>query len=82
VRYRPHDIQDGCSPFYRAFRLFSCYDTSFVTLIPTTTMAEVVEALPKKIILCCDGTWQSSVSGKHNLPSNITHIARTIAKAG
>jgi uncharacterized protein (DUF2235 family) len=45
-------------------------------------MAQVVAAAPKKIILCCDGTWQSSVSGKHNLPSNITRIARTIAKAG
>jgi uncharacterized protein (DUF2235 family) len=45
-------------------------------------MAEAVEALPKKIILCCDGTSQSSVSGKHSLPSNITRIARTIAKAG
>ena len=45
-------------------------------------MAEAVEAIPKKIILCCDGTWQSSVSGKHNLPSNVTRMARTIAKAG
>jgi len=45
-------------------------------------MAEAVEAAPKKIVLCCDGTWQSSVSGKHNLPSNITRMARTIAKAG
>lgn len=45
-------------------------------------MADVVEAAPKKIVLCCDGTWQSSVSGKHNLPSNITRMARTIAKAG
>jgi uncharacterized protein (DUF2235 family) len=45
-------------------------------------MGEVVEAAPKRIILCCDGTSQSSVSGKHNLPSNITRLARTIAKAG
>lgn len=45
-------------------------------------MAEIIEAAPKKIILCCDGTWQSSVSGAHNLPSNITRIARTLAKAG
>lgn len=45
-------------------------------------MGEAVEAAPKRIVLCCDGTWQSSVSGKHNLPSNITRIARTIAKAG
>lgn len=45
-------------------------------------MGEVVEAVPKKIILCCDGTWQSAVSGEHNLPSNVTRIARTVAKAG
>jgi uncharacterized protein (DUF2235 family) len=37
---------------------------------------------PKKIILCCDGTSQSSGSGEVSLPSNITRIARTIAKAG
>lgn len=46
------------------------------------TMPQEVEAAPKKIILCCDGTWQSSVSGKVNIPSNVTRIARTIAKAG
>lgn len=46
------------------------------------TPLKPVGGLPKKIIVCCDGTWQSSVSGKHNLPSNITRIARTIAKAG
>lgn len=45
-------------------------------------MPEVVDAVPKKIILCCDGTSQSSVSGEVNLPSNVTRIARTIAKAG
>jgi hypothetical protein len=45
-------------------------------------MGKPVKAAPKKIILCCDGTSQSSVSGKRNLPSNITRIARTIAKAG
>jgi len=51
-----------------------------------STMADAplkpVDGRPKKIIVCCDGTWQSSVSGGHSLPSNITRIARTIAKAG
>ena len=45
-------------------------------------MPKAVPANPKKIILCCDGTSQSSVSGELSLPSNITRIARTIAKAG
>ena len=37
---------------------------------------------PKKLIICCDGTWQSSVTGKRNIPSNIARLARAIAKAG
>lgn len=41
-----------------------------------------VPPVPKRLIVCCDGTWQSSVSGKRNIPSNITRLARTIAKAG
>ena len=36
----------------------------------------------KRLIICCDGTWQSSVSGTRNIPSNVTRLARTIAKAG
>lgn len=34
---------------------------------------------PKKIIVCCDGTWQSSVSGQDNIPSNVTRLARHLA---
>jgi len=37
---------------------------------------------PKRLIICCDGTWQSSVSGKRNIPSNVTRLARAIARAG
>lgn len=37
--------------------------------------------VPKRIVISCDGTWQSSVSGEANIPSNVTrlclHIART-----
>lgn len=35
---------------------------------------------PKRIIICCDGTWQSAVSGEKNIPSNVTRIARNIKK--
>lgn len=37
---------------------------------------------PKRIILCCDGTWQSSVSNVTNVPSNVTRIARYLARGG
>ncbi|KAM0345224.1 hypothetical protein ACHAPU_006622 [Fusarium lateritium] len=39
-------------------------------------------AVPKRIIICCDGTWQSSVSGLKNIPSNVTRLARSIARSG
>lgn len=41
-----------------------------------------VPPLPKRLIICCDGTWQSSVSGKRNIPSNVARLARAIARAG
>ncbi|RAL08030.1 T6SS phospholipase effector Tle1-like catalytic domain-containing protein [Aspergillus homomorphus CBS 101889] len=34
--------------------------------------------VPKRIILCFDGTWQTAVSGKQNCPSNITRLCRAI----
>lgn len=37
---------------------------------------------PKRIIICCDGTWQSAVSGKKNVPSNITRLVRDIDRVG
>ncbi|KAK1993957.1 hypothetical protein LX36DRAFT_728593 [Colletotrichum falcatum] len=37
---------------------------------------------PKRIIICCDGTWQSSVNGRHDIPSNVTRLARSIAPIG
>jgi uncharacterized protein (DUF2235 family) len=36
----------------------------------------------KRLVICCDGTWQSSVSGKENVPSNITKLCRLIARNG
>lgn len=40
------------------------------------------EIPPKRIVICCDGTWQSSVSGLKNVPSNVTRLARSIARTG
>ncbi|KAK3316645.1 hypothetical protein B0H66DRAFT_300337 [Apodospora peruviana] len=37
---------------------------------------------PKRIIICCDGTWQSSVSNVTNIPSNVTRLARYLTKIG
>lgn len=37
---------------------------------------------PKRIVICCDGTWQSSVTNTTNIPSNITRIARYLSKVG
>ncbi|ETS73706.1 hypothetical protein PFICI_14652 [Pestalotiopsis fici W106-1] len=37
---------------------------------------------PKRIIICCDGTWQSATSGKKNVPSNVTRLARELDRVG
>jgi hypothetical protein len=33
----------------------------------------------KRIIICCDGTWQSSAHGTHTIPSNVAKMSRSIA---
>ncbi|KAJ5669586.1 hypothetical protein N7462_010656 [Penicillium macrosclerotiorum] len=38
--------------------------------------------MPKRIIICCDGTWQSSVSGQKNVPSNVTRLCRALNRVG
>ncbi|KAF5517814.1 Uncharacterized protein CGCA056_v011300 [Colletotrichum aenigma] len=37
---------------------------------------------PKRIVICCDGTWQSSTTGEKNIPSNVTRLARSISRTG
>ncbi|KAF4990748.1 hypothetical protein FDECE_14260, partial [Fusarium decemcellulare] len=39
-------------------------------------------AAPKRLVICCDGTWQSSVTGLKNIPSNVTRLARSISRSG
>lgn len=34
----------------------------------------------RRLIICCDGTWQSSVSDKENVPSNVTKLCRLIKR--
>jgi uncharacterized protein (DUF2235 family) len=36
----------------------------------------------RRLVICCDGTWQSSVSNKENVPSNVTKLCRLIARTG
>lgn len=36
----------------------------------------------KRIIICCDGTWQSAVSGEKNVPSNVTRLCRALNSVG
>lgn len=33
----------------------------------------------KRIVICCDGTWQSSAHGTQTIPSNVAKISRSIA---
>ncbi|KAL1647047.1 hypothetical protein SLS58_002817 [Diplodia intermedia] len=41
-------------------------------------------AKPKRIVICCDGTWQSatSIDPKKGCPSNVARLSRVLAKAG
>ncbi|KAI4647944.1 hypothetical protein J4E93_004355 [Alternaria ventricosa] len=36
----------------------------------------------RRLVICCDGTWQSSVSSKDNIPSNVARLCRLIARVG
>lgn len=48
----------------------------------TAEFDEELPIAPKRLVICCDGTWQSSVSGLKNVPSNVTRLARSIARVG
>ncbi|KXJ86061.1 hypothetical protein Micbo1qcDRAFT_219905 [Microdochium bolleyi] len=51
---------------------------------PTTPITPLIPGhkTRKRLIICCDGTWQSSVTIKKNVPSNVTRLARSIAREG
>jgi uncharacterized protein (DUF2235 family) len=45
-------------------------------------MADAEKPWGRRLIVCCDGTWQSSVSEKETVPSNVTKLCRVIARTG
>jgi uncharacterized protein (DUF2235 family) len=49
-----------------------------------TSISRFVTPSPKKLIICCDGTWQSSTSldPAHGTPSNVSRLCRILANAG
>ncbi|KAL3422980.1 peptidoglycan binding domain containing protein [Phlyctema vagabunda] len=55
----------------------STYDRSAISL-------ETASAIPKRIIICCDGTWQSATSldPTKGCESNVTRLCRALAKTG
>ncbi len=38
--------------------------------------------MPKRIILCLDGTWDSADEGLPNIPTNVARLSRMIARQG
>jgi hypothetical protein len=38
--------------------------------------------MPKRIILCLDGTWDSADEGSPSIPSNVARLSRMIASEG
>ncbi|KAK6527608.1 hypothetical protein TWF694_004592 [Orbilia ellipsospora] len=38
--------------------------------------------VPKRLIVCCDGTWFAADKGADNLPSNVARIGRLVATEG
>ncbi|KAH7103331.1 hypothetical protein BKA62DRAFT_58079 [Auriculariales sp. MPI-PUGE-AT-0066] len=36
---------------------------------------------PRRLIVCCDGTWQSAVKDEDYIPSNVARLSRSFAKA-
>ncbi|KAI9654506.1 MAG: hypothetical protein M1821_006596 [Bathelium mastoideum] len=52
------------------------FNSSGFTEVPATAPAEYPK---KRIIVCCDGTWQASNHGTANIPSNVAKISRAVA---
>lgn len=38
------------------------------------------KSVPKRLVVCCDGTWQSANHATHEIPSNVAKIARAVSK--
>ena len=51
-----------------------------MTMEPPTSTAN--NRVPKRIVVCCDGTWYASDKGGNNLPSNVARMSRILKKVG
>lgn len=53
-------------------------------LYDKTFVSTEVDAKPKRIVICCDGTWQSATSldPTKGCSSNVTRLSRVLANAG
>jgi hypothetical protein len=49
-----------------------------------TYISKAIPAQRKKLIICCDGTWQSSTTldPANETPSNVSRLCRVLASAG
>jgi uncharacterized protein (DUF2235 family) len=47
-------------------------------------LSQPVPSRPKRIVVCCDGSWQSATSldPKQGCPSNVARLSRVLANAG
>jgi uncharacterized protein (DUF2235 family) len=60
---------------------------SLEQFLPTISMESPTsttdyKGVPKRIIVCCDGTWYASDKGGNNLPSNVARMSRALKKVG
>lgn len=53
--------------------------------VPDCNLCQRIDAsgtLPKRLIVCCDGTFNSSNQGVETSPTNIARLSRAIANVG
>lgn len=55
-----------------------CYELAPEDCVLRQRVDATSKPIRKRIIICCDGTWQSAVSGKKNVPSNVTRLCRAL----
>lgn len=63
--------------------------SSLLSIQPSTRIMDspvspglVDPSLPKRIVICCDGTWYAVDKGVDNLPSNVARLSRALKKVG
>ncbi|KAJ5773905.1 hypothetical protein N7457_008801 [Penicillium paradoxum] len=59
-----------------------CYENHDLSHIFRRPKDAKIHPCRKRIIICCDGTWQSAVSGKKNVASNVTRLCRALNGVG